>query len=662
MQHVPALRRTGAKTKLRTRFIALLAGTMVLCVAGLSLIWEPRIVRVMSTAQVQNLDSKIEILSDSLVSYLLQNQYGAIFETLDSTKARNENWRQVTLTGAGGVQLYPLFDTLGIEGDDTISTRKAIAFEGKTLAVLTVGADISNELDKIRRQVRTLTILMSLFFLSSLLVLGLLFERWVVRRVTLLAAAAKQMSLGNYDASIPHASQDEIGVLTDSFRFMRLTIKENQEKLIASRDEAQHAAQAKSRFLAMMSHEIRTPLNGILPTAELLLESDLPKEQRHLVATIQDSGKSLKAIINDILDVSKLEEGKFELRNEAFSIGSLLNSILGMFDTAAKKKNVVLETTSDFEGPNLLLGDETRIRQVLANLVGNAIKFTPEGNITLGVAHKVAAKGGVEVEFMVKDTGIGISQEDTQSIFERFSQVDNRSNREYQGSGLGLAICKQLVTAMGGELRVQSKPGSGSKFFFTLRLNVASPEEASDQGLLVNNEFATNPPGHQHSYHVLVVDDNKTNLKIAKIILASLNHTAKTARSGHEAIAMLGKESFDLVLLDVNMPGIDGYETARRIRSGSPQLSNTVILGHSASAFKDDIDRCIDAGMDGFLPKPLSKKELFSALQTHLAAASNSNTEDHSASGQVKPIPSTGDGRFSARAKHQADDLAPNSE
>lgn len=599
----------SAKTKLRTRFVTLLAGTMVVCVAGLSFIWEPRIVKVMSAAQIENLDSKIEILSDSLVPYLLQNQFGAIFETLDSTKARNPHWLEVTLKSVDGSQIYPLFSSPHVEMLDTISTHETISFEGKKLAVLSVDVDISNELGQIRGQVRALTILMSLFFFSSLLVLGILFERWVVRRVTLLAAAAKQMSLGNYDASIPGKSNDEIGVLTDSFQFMRVTIRENQEKLIASRDEAQHAAEAKSRFLAMMSHEIRTPLNGILPTAEILLESDLKDEQRHLLSTIRDSGNSLKTIINDILDVSKLEEGKFDLRNEPFSPTSLAKSITGVFESAAKQKGIKLRTNIQHDPKMELLGDEGRLRQVLSNLVGNAIKFTSAGYIKLEIRTTQQNSDCINVDISVSDTGIGISPKDIGTIFERFSQVDNRSNREYQGSGLGLAICKQLVSAMGGNLLVESEIGRGSKFHFSINLPWAksSLDQVAEEDHLQFLQAAT--------AHVLVVDDNRTNLKVAQIILASLGHTVCIAENGYEAIEILNNENVDLVLLDVNMPGIDGYETTQRIRAESTNNPKVKILGHSASAFKEDKDRCINAGMDGFVAKPLSKRELFQEIQ-----------------------------------------------
>lgn len=621
-----SLHGTGAKTKLRTRFVSFLACTMIVCVLGLSLVWEPRVTRVMSAAQVESLESNVEILSDALVPFLLQNQFGAIFETLESTQERNTNWKQVTITSMDGQRLYPLFDSPVVDGPDTIGTRKTISFEGKDLAVLTVGADISSELGQIRRQVRNLTILLSLFFLSSLVALGVLFENWVVRRVTLLATAARQLAMGNYSASIPEASNDELGVLTDSFRSMRITIRDNEEKLIASRDKAQRAADAKSRFLAMMSHEIRTPLNGVIPSAELLLEGELSEDQAQLVGTIHESGKSLKTIINDILDISKLDEGKLTIRKEEFSIDGVMRSVAGIFEGAARQKGLSLKVDI---GPNLeglVIGDEDRIRQVLANLVGNAVKFTSAGQITLRAESSHSDARKTEVIFEVEDTGIGIAKEDLGGIFERFSQVDNRSNREYQGSGLGLSICRQLVTAMGGDLAVESTLKKGSKFRFTLKFDPAAEKVStskseppnSTRGLRTGANSPSGTPNLPCSSNILVVDDNKTNLRIARAILASLKCSVTTVESGYEALDRLSEEEFDLILLDINMPGIDGYETARRIKSSPEKIAKTVILGHSASAFDEDIELCKAAGMNGFLPKPLSKKALVDQMQLYL--------------------------------------------
>lgn len=611
----------GVRFKLRSRFVALLACMMCICVLGLSYIWEPRLTREMTASQVRNLDQNVEILSDALIPFLLQNQIGAVFETLSSMQRRYKNWETVVLTTPDGTRLYPLSEADPVIKPDIIQTSRTIAFEGKELAILAVRVDISDDLGQIRRQVRYLTILIAVFFLGALLVVGVLLERWVVKRAALLASAAQQLACGNYQAKIPPSSNDEIGDLTNSFSTMRTTIKENEQSLIASRDEAQAAAEAKSRFLATMSHEIRTPLNGVIPIAELLLEQDLPKDQAQLIETIQESGKALKSIIDDILDITKMDEGKFVLHNDEFSLHSLVQNVVGIFQVSARNKAISLDFSVQETCPKAVMGDANRLRQVLINLVGNAIKFTSNGGVTLRVTSLATASSpDWTLCFEVSDTGIGISEQDQALVFERFVQVDNRSNREYQGTGLGLSICTMLVAEMGGKLSVESREGEGSRFYFSLPFRAVDTERDVNVGC--ETDMKTAVPRHQSPAKpssVLVVDDSKTNLKIAKVILRSLKHEVTTAESGEIAINLMTQEQFDLVLMDVNMPGIDGLETTRRIRNGSRQMVQTPIIGLSASAFSEDIENCLEAGMNGFLAKPLSKTELIETLSEHLA-------------------------------------------
>lgn len=593
---------------------------MCICVLGLSYIWEPRLTREMTDSQVRNLDQNVEILSDALIPFLLQNQIGAVFETLSSMQRRYRSWETVVLSTPDGTRLYPLSAAAPVTKPDIIQTSRTISFEGKELAVLSVRVDISDDLGQIRRQVRFLTVLIAVFFLGALLVVGVLLDRWVVKRASLLASAARQLSRGNYQAKIPPSSKDEIGDLTNSFSTMRTTIKENEQSLIASRDEAHAAAEAKSRFLATMSHEIRTPLNGVIPIAELLLEQDLPKEQAQLIETIQESGKALKSIIDDILDITKLDEGKFVIHSDEFSVNSLVQNVVGMFQVSARNKDISLEYSVDNSCPAAVMGDANRLRQVLINLVGNALKFTSEGGIDLRVTLiDPTDPENCTLRFEVSDTGIGISKKDQVHVFERFVQVDNRSNREYQGTGLGLSICNMLVAAMGGDLSVESREGEGSCFYFSLPFARGKIEEKNNE----NHEFnPTDAALHRQlkskPADILVVDDSKTNLKIAKVILRSLKHQVTTAESGEIAINRLKEHQFDLVLMDVNMPGIDGMETTRRIRRGSPRMTHTPIIGLSASAFAEDIENCLEAGMNGFLAKPISKSDLVATLSEHL--------------------------------------------
>jgi len=433
--------------------------------------------------------------------------------------------------------------------------------------------------------------------------------------------AARQLAQGNYQAQIPLSSKDEIGDLTNSFATMRTTIRENEQSLIASRDEAHRAVEAKSRFLATMSHEIRTPLNGVIPIAELLLEQELPKEQAQLIETIQESGKALKSIIDDILDITKLDEGKFIIRHEEFALENLVRNVVNMFRISAQNKGISLEAVIPKECPEIVVGDADRLRQVLINLVGNAIKFTSKGEVALRVCFNQEQKSDYHtVRFEVSDTGIGISEQDQDHVFDRFVQVDNRSNREYQGTGLGLSICNLLVAAMGGKLSVESREGMGSRFHFSLSFEQVNFDEHAEKENPVK-DLPVAPGCNQSSVeasNILVVDDSKANLKIATVILQSLDHSVTTADSGSDALNLMKMQKFNLILMDVNMPGIDGLETTRRIRNDPMQTAHTPILGLSASAFAEDIQSCLNAGMDGFLAKPISKSELVTALAEHL--------------------------------------------
>ncbi|MEQ1633294.1 MAG: response regulator [Planctomycetota bacterium] len=381
-------------------------------------------------------------------------------------------------------------------------------------------------------------------------------------------------------------------------------LRETNRELAAAEERALAGSRAKSEFLAMMSHEIRTPLNGMIGLAELLGSTVLHEEQSGLVGGIARSAEMLLAILNDVLDLSKIEAGKMEIEVAPFELQHLLDDVRLLFDSACLRKGLRLRVQLDSQLPRTILGDATRLRQVLVNLVGNAMKFTSRGEIAIEVQ---AGSGPDEIRFAVRDTGIGISEEARARLFHPFTQADASMARKYGGTGLGLSISHQLCGLMGAELGVSSEVGRGSTFAFTLRA-VRVADMPGENVAATTERFAA---------RVLVVDDNQVNRTVALRMLEKLGCTATAVEDGPQALDAVARESFDLVLMDVQMPGMDGLEVTRRIRTG-PTRASMPVLALTANAMSSDQQKCLDAGMSGYLHKPIRMKELARGLSEYL--------------------------------------------
>jgi PAS domain S-box-containing protein len=408
-------------------------------------------------------------------------------------------------------------------------------------------------------------------------------------------------------------------------------LKQAEQALIEAKHRAEHLERTKSAFLANMSHEIRTPMNGILGMTQLALRDQPDDRQRHYLQSIEFSAQSLLGILNDILDISKIEAGKLHIEQAPFELGRLVENVLLLVEPAAEQKHLMLRFEFDPDLQPYYQGDALRIRQVLANLLGNAVKFTAAGEVKLAVSRPALGR----LRFAVSDTGIGLSAEQQKQLFLPFSQADVSTTREYGGTGLGLAISKQLVELMGGQIGVDSAPGQGSCFHFEIAAEACDAPVAPKPG--ITTEVSQEPAASLMGRRVLLVEDNAINREIARRILEMEGLRVELAEDGQQAVDQFRASRPDLILMDVQMPVMDGYEATRRIRELDPDVP---IIALTANAFPEDIDKTRAAGMNLHLTKPIEVDEMRATLRRFLApgpvlAASESEPMGGAASRRV---------------------------
>jgi signal transduction histidine kinase/CheY-like chemotaxis protein len=593
--------------------------------------------RLMNTYLVEQVEQHARqitpILTAATIAPLTQRDYATVQSVLDESLSQKGvrylvvvDTQNNRVASSGWPKDLPLPSSngrieLALQAANPVHhVHTPILMFGQQLGTLYLGLDLSHVLAA-RQALLTQGSLIALgeLVLSALLlmVLGL----WLTRHLVDLTRASQEVTEGNLSPAPVNEGDDELGQLGAAFNAMSRTIHQRVLDLVQAKEQAEQSNQAKSDFLATMSHEIRTPMNGIIGMTDLVLDTRLDDDQREYLQVVKTSATALLNIINEILDFSKIEAGKIELEEIEFDLDQLLRHCLAPLRVRAQTKGLVLTSESASTLSTHLVGDPNRLRQVMTNLIGNAIKFTTKGSITVGWEHKPGQPQ--TIRFWVSDTGIGIPEDKQSSVFDAFTQADNSTTRTYGGTGLGLTISSTLVRLMGGEIKLVSAVGQGSTFEFTLPFKAGTPlPKVAEHGGKPDAHSTTD--SNAQGMRVLLVEDHPINQKLAVSLIERAGHRVTLAQNGEEGLHAAMQQPFDLVFMDMQMPVMDGLEATRAIRAHelAHYKKRLPIVAMTANAMSSDRQACEDAGMDGFLSKPFKAQELRALLNQFQAKQS----------------------------------------
>lgn len=495
---------------------------------------------------------------------------------------------------------------------DRYYTRAPISVGDTVFGYVDMGASLSR-LQVLLADARRNFVLIAAVEIVLVALFSLMLGTLLTRRLAELRDAARAIAAGGPGATVSVRGRDELAETAAAFNAMSTQLAQNESELRNARDAAEQANREKSRFLAYMSHELRTPLNALLGSLDIVLDGHLTSDQRGFANVARDSGSVLLNIIEDVLDLSRIESGKLALKPEPTAVGTVLETVAGIVRPLAEAKGLRLEIAADDATAQWVQADAPRLCQVLVNLASNAVKFTDEGTVTLRTHASNVAEGQCTLNFEVADTGQGIAPDKQASLFEDFSQAGDSTGRRGGGLGLGLAIAQRIISTMGSNISVESVPLVGSTFRFSLQLPLAEPPlapqtAAPDAPRASERESGTALP-------LLVVEDQPANQMVMTAMLQKAGFDVRVAGNGEEALEAVARERFGVILMDINMPVMDGLEATRRIRRLRSAAANTPVIALTANAITEDRESCLAAGMDSFITKPIRAEKLIAEIR-----------------------------------------------